>query len=111
MTDPRDYSRDPRLNEVDPRYRDDPGVESRSPARAEAEARNTMWGWVAGIIAAIFIVAIVYGFANNNGTTTATNTPNQPAATGSATTGSGSARPPSETTGSGTSTPTPQRQP
>lgn len=107
MTDPRDLYRDPRLSDVDPRYRDDPGMDTRSPSRAEAEARNTMWGWVAGIIAAIFIVAIVYGFANNNPMTATTNNP--AATTGSATTGSGSSKMPAETTGSGTSTPMPSR--
>lgn len=107
MTDPRDLYRDPRLSDMDPRYRDEPGVDTRSPSRAEAEARNTMWGWVAGIIAAIFIVAIVYGFANNNQMTATTNNP--AATTGSATTAPGMNKPPSETTGSGTSAPMPNR--
>ena len=85
MTDPRDQYRDPRM---DAPYRDyEPGLDTRAPMR-DAEARNTAWGWIAGVIAAIFIVAIVYGFSNNS-STTATNTSERPAET----TGAAPARP------------------
>ncbi len=92
MTDPRNFQRDPRLD--DPRYRemDDPGVDTRRPSRADAAAQNAIWGWVTGIVAVIFIIAIVYGFSNQP-TNTATNT----------------ATPPATTTGSGTAMPTPPR--
>lgn len=79
MTDPRDPHRDPRL---DPAYRDyEPGPDMR--AHMQADARNTTWGWIAGIVAAIFIVAIVYGFSNRT-TMTATETSPPAATTGAA---------------------------
>ena len=81
MTDPRDPYRDPRLDEprLDSRF-DEPGMDTRIPSGHAEGSWNATWGWVAGILAAIFIVAIVYGFANNR-STTASNTGSPPAAT------------------------------
>ncbi|MGZ8388513.1 MAG: hypothetical protein ACXW3R_10125, partial [Rhodoplanes sp.] len=84
MTDPRDYH-DPRLSE--PRndlrrgYRDDGGAVSN------ARAGNSIWSWLAGIAAAVFIIAIIYGYTNRD-TQTAIDSYAPPARTG-ATSGNG----------------------
>lgn len=84
MTDPRDYH-DPRLSE--PRndlrggYRDDGGAVSN------ARAGNSIWSWLAGIAAVIFIIAIIYGFTSRDTQTAIDN--NVPPARTDATTGTG----------------------
>lgn len=107
MTDPRDYRHDP--YRTDPRpseprndlrggYRDDGGAVSN------ARAGNSIWSWLAGIAAAIFIIAVIYGFTNRDTQTTIdSNAPpaRTDATTGAGTTGAGGAT----TSGSGTTAP------
>lgn len=94
MTDPRDYH-DPRLSE--PRndlrggYRDD------DVAVHNTRTGTSIWSWLAGVAAAVFIIAIIYGYTNRD-PQTAIDSNAPPARTG-ATTGNG-------TTGTGGTTAT-----
>jgi hypothetical protein len=84
MTDPR-YTDPP----TDPRFRD-------PVLRDDTSSGGAMWGWIAGIAVLILIVFVLIGGWNGSGTNTASNAPNNPAAT---TTGSAprSATPPAAT--------------
>lgn len=90
MIDPRDGTRDPRLsNPGGPG--DDPVLGKRhgDPAGDPAARRGggTMWAWLAGIAAAVFIIAIVYGFSNRGSDDVAFDRNGPAATTGSAATG------------------------
>lgn len=90
MADPRDFNRDPRLNP-----RDNPAHGMRGDHSVGGDGADTvapgsrrpgssMWAWFAGFVAAVFIIAIVWGFSTKNPTQTMLDR-NRPAAT----TGSG----------------------
>ncbi|MGZ8331508.1 MAG: hypothetical protein ACXW3G_07655 [Rhodoplanes sp.] len=90
MTDPRDYRHDP--YRTDPRpseprndlrggYRDD------DVAVSNARTGSSIWAWLAGIAAVVFIIAIIYGFTNRDTQTAIDN--NVPPARTDATTGTG----------------------
>lgn len=68
MTDPQDGTRDLRLS--DPRGIHNPAFADRNtdpmedaPARRDG---SSLWAWLAGIVAAVFIIAIVYGFSTSS---------------------------------------------
>lgn len=74
----------------DPRYRDprfDPPPlqedEIRSQRLNELESSNAMWGWVAGAVVLALVLMFVFTRGQVNDTTTASNIPAPPAATGS----------------------------
>ena len=69
MTDPR-YTDPP----TDPRFRD-------PVLRDDTSTGGAMWGWIAGIAVLILIVFVLIGGWNGSGTNTASNAPNNPAAT------------------------------
>ncbi|HEY5280475.1 MAG TPA: hypothetical protein VIJ67_12025 [Pseudolabrys sp.] len=69
MTDPR-YTDPP----TDPRFRD-------PVLRDDTSRGGAMWGWIAGIAVLILIVFVLIGGWNGSGTNTASNAPNNPAAT------------------------------
>lgn len=67
MNDPQDGMRDPRLS--DPRGIHNPALADRSvdaPAAVRKSSAST-WAWLAGIVAAVFIIAIVWGMSDRNG--------------------------------------------
>lgn len=84
MTDPRDYRRDPPAD--DPR-RNMQGGFREDNMLADSRTGVSMWAWIAGIVAAVFIVAIIYGFTNRDSQMAGGNVP--PATTGSPTTTTG----------------------
>ena len=90
MTDPRDYRHDP--YRTDPRpseprndlrggYRDD------DVAVSNARTGSSIWAWLTGIAAVVFIIAIIYGFTTRDTQTAIDN--NVPPARTDATTGTG----------------------
>jgi hypothetical protein len=96
MNDPQHGTRDPRLSDF--RGSRDPAVAERNldpinlDPMEEAPVRrggSAVWAWLAGFVAAAFIVAIVYGFGNPGAKDVALDR-NAPAAT----TGSSSGPPP-----------------
>jgi hypothetical protein len=92
MTDPRNDRVEPQLNKPRAGFRED-------DVAANSRTGTSMWAWIAGLVAAIFLVAIIYGFANRD-TETAGGGSVPPATSGStATTGAGGT-----TTGSGGTT-------
>ncbi|MBK5961393.1 hypothetical protein CCR97_24765 [Rhodoplanes elegans] len=94
MSDPQDGMRDPRLN--DPRGIHNPAFADRrvdTPSGGR-KSGTTMWAWLAGIVAAVFIIAIVWGMSDRNGSEL-TMDRNAPAAT----TGSGAGSAPSPGSG------------
>lgn len=98
MNDPQDGSRDPRLS--DPRGIHNPAFADRTadPSVPGARRSGSMWAWLAGIVAAVFIIAIVYGMTDRNGSEL-TMDRNAPAAT----TGSGATSGATPPAGSGAS--------
>ncbi|RAI45138.1 hypothetical protein [Rhodoplanes roseus] len=84
MSDPQDGIRDPRLS--DNRGIHNPSFAERNadPSIPGARRSGSMWAWLAGIVAAVFIIAIVYGMSSRNASDVAFDR-NAP----SATTGSG----------------------
>ncbi|MFD2181100.1 hypothetical protein [Rhodoplanes azumiensis] len=94
MSDPQDGMRDSRLG--DPHGIHDPAFADRTvdaPAGARKSSAS-MWAWLAGIVAAVFIIAIVWGMTDRNGSQL-TMDRNAPAAT----TGSGAGSAPSSDSG------------
>jgi hypothetical protein len=84
MTDPRDYRSNPRLTE--PRNDLRGGFHANDVAASNARTGSSVWAWLAGIAAVMFIIAIVYGFTNRDAQTALDrNAPR--ATTGSATSG------------------------
>lgn len=72
MTDPQDGTRN--LRQSDPRGIHNPAFADRNtdptldPMTDPAARRggSSMWAWLAGIVAAVFIIAIVYGFSTTS---------------------------------------------
>ncbi len=85
MTDPRDYRNDPRLSEPSNDLRGRHPV--KDGAVPNTRTGTSIWSWLAGIAAAVLIIAIIYGFTNRD-TQTAVDSNVPPARTG-ATTSSG----------------------
>jgi hypothetical protein len=102
MTDPRDYRHDPRPSE--PRNDLRGGYRENDVSASDSRTGTSIWSWLAGIAAAIFIIAVIYGFTNRD-TQTAIDSNAPPArtdaTTGAGTTGAGGAT----TSGSGTTAP------
>jgi hypothetical protein len=105
VTNPRRY-RDPRSS--DQRFDTLGDARARMPAM---EPWNATWGWIAGALAAVFVMAVAYGAANKS-STTASFEVYPPAATTGAWVqairprGLGfDASPPADTTGAGSSSP------
>lgn len=63
MMDPRDDRSDPRLtgprDALSRRH-----LRNSGQAALEARPGHSMWAWAASVAAAVFIIAIAYGFAN-----------------------------------------------
>ncbi len=85
MTDPRDYRNDPRLSEPHNDLRG--GSRDDDVAVPNTRTGTSIWSWLAGIAAAVFIIAIIYGYTNRD-TQTAIDSNAPPARTG-ATSGNG----------------------
>jgi hypothetical protein len=106
MTDPSDFRRDPRGAQWSHDLRG--GYRENDLAAYDRRNGGSMWSWLAGVAAVIFIIAIVYGFATRNPQTAAFDR-NTPAATtrsspsGASSTGFGGM----ETTGVGSSSSSP----
>ncbi|MDC7788097.1 hypothetical protein PQJ75_27770 [Rhodoplanes sp. TEM] len=98
MSDPQDGTRDPRLS--DPRGIHNPAFADRNadPSVPGSRRSGSMWAWLAGIVAAVFIIAIVYGMTDRNANEV-TMDRNAPAAT----TGSGATSGAAPPAGSGAS--------
>ena len=85
-------------------YQDDPNINRRMDYERGVDRGGSMTGLVLGGLAALVMAAVmIFAFNNNDGTQTASNSTNRPAATQPA---SPPANPPS-TTGSGTTSPAP----
>ncbi|NVO16544.1 MAG: hypothetical protein HXX10_21155 [Rhodoplanes sp.] len=66
MSDPQDASRDPRPSDSRP-VRNPSFADRNLDPMEDAPARrggSPIWAWLAGIAAAVFIIAIVYGFSD-----------------------------------------------
>lgn len=68
-------------------YRD-PNSRMDMDRRAEMSSSNTMWGWIAGAVFLVLVLAVIFGLGGND-SRTATDTASPPAAT----TGSGGSSP------------------
>ncbi|MFL9824775.1 hypothetical protein [Rhodoplanes sp. SY1] len=95
MSDPQDGMRDPRLS--DPRGIHNPAFADRRVDAPESTRKSgtSMWAWLAGIVAAVFIIAIVWGMTDRSDNVALDR--NGPAVTTGSGAGSGTS------TGSGTS--------
>ena len=71
MTDYRDPN-----NRLDPAYRDPTG---RLDMDRDARSSNAMWGWIAGAVFLVLVLAVIFGLGGND--RTASNTSSPPAAT------------------------------
>jgi hypothetical protein len=95
MSDPRDYDQRPGLRDLD----------ERDMSRFEgARSANAMWGWIAGVVFLVIVLALI--FAPGGGDQTTQQATNPPAAT----TGSGAGSPPAATTPRATPAPAPSGQ-
>jgi hypothetical protein len=80
----------------DPNYRDstgrmDPTSRMDMDRRAEMGSSSSMWGWIAGAVFLVLVLAVIFGLGGNDSRTAGTNTGSPPAAT----TGSGAPSGPS----------------
>jgi hypothetical protein len=76
MTDYRDPNR-PGMDYRDPNNRLD--IDRRSDMRSS----NAMWGWIAGAVFLVLVLAVIFGLGGNDSRTAGTNTSPPAATTGS----------------------------
>jgi hypothetical protein len=67
----------------DPNYREPNRFEM--DRRADMGSSGSMWGWIAGAVFLVLVLAVIFGLGGNDSRTAGTNTGSPPAAT----TGSG----------------------
>lgn len=65
-------------------YRD-PNSRLDPDRRADMRSSSSMWGWIAGAVFLVLVLAVIFGLGGNDNRTAGTNTGSPPAAT----TGSG----------------------
>ncbi|CAL8980777.1 hypothetical protein RHODGE_RHODGE_01915 [Rhodoplanes serenus] len=112
MAEPRDFERDARFD--DPRGIQNPAFADRTtePPMPDGRRGSSMWAWLAGAVAAVFIIAIVYGVSSKNPNDVAYDR-NAPAATTGSSAGTSSGAAPPAGSGSssvpGTNNPSSQR--